>query len=376
MAKTRILVLGAGFGGLELASILSDTLGEAAAITLIDQGSDFVFGNAKLEYVFGRRTAPEILHPYARLTKPSVRFRQETILSIDPVARSATTDAGRHEGDFLVVALGAAYGLAATPGLGETGHEFYSLAGVERLRGALPDFTGGRVVVGVCGAIFKCPPAPSEAALMMHDYLAARGLRTGSSIDLVVPSAAPVPPSSSTSEVLLEAFTRRGITFHGGRRVASLNAAPGIARLDDGSDLPCDLFLGVPEHRAPQVVLASGLAPSGWIATDRSNRTAFPGVFAIGDVTAAGHKSGVAAEAAARVAAEAILAAIRAQQAPPPPLEDAGSCHIEFAAGLVGRFDIGTGGSSADGRFHPPSPALHAEKHDRNAERISRWFGV
>ena len=123
------------------------------------------------------------------------------------------------------------------------------------------------------------------------------------------------------------------------------------------------------------MVLASGLAPSGWITTDRSNRTTFPQVFAIGDVTSAGHKSGVAAEAAARVAAEAILAAIRAEEPPSPPLEDAGSCHIEFAAGLVGRFDFGTAAGSADGRFHAPSPALHAEKRDRNAERISRWFG-
>ena len=86
-----------------------------------------------------------------------------------------TTDAGVHEADILVVALGADYDMDATPGLAEGGDEFYSVAGAARLAEQLPDFSRGHAIVGVCGAPFKCPPAPSECALMLHDLLSAQG---------------------------------------------------------------------------------------------------------------------------------------------------------------------------------------------------------
>ena len=109
--------------------------------------------------------------PYSAVAKPGVRLLRETITAIDPVARSVTTDAGVHHADVLVVALGADYDMDATPGLAEGGNEFYSVAGANALAGVLPEFSRGRAVVGVCGAPFKCPPAPSEAALLLHDYL-------------------------------------------------------------------------------------------------------------------------------------------------------------------------------------------------------------
>ena len=166
-----------------------------------------------------------------------------------------TTDAGEHEADVLVVALGADYDLDATPGLAEAGNEFYSVAGAARLRGAAAaPSEGANVVIGVCGAPFKCPPAPSEAALLLHDYLTARGLRERCEITFVIPLPSPVPPSPATSEALLAAFAERDIAFVPGRRVTALDDARNVVVLDDGSELPYDLFLGVPKHRAPDVV--------------------------------------------------------------------------------------------------------------------------
>jgi sulfide:quinone oxidoreductase len=374
MANTRIVILGAGFGGLELSAILSAELEGRAALTLIDRSASFTFGSGKLEYMFGRRGAGEILHPYAGLTRPGVRFLQDSVTGIDPVGRLVTTAGGRHPADIVVVALGADYDIAATPGLAESGNEFYSLAGVERLREKLPHFPGGKVIVGVCGKTFKCPPAPAEAAMMMHEYLLARGIRDRSAITLVVSTRDPVPPSASTSDALREAFRQRDIAFIGERRITALDGPRRAVLVDDGSALPYDLFLGIPEHVAPAVVAASGLAPSGWIKTGPAKETSFPGVFAIGDVTSAEHKSGVSAEAAARIAAAAIIARLNRTALPEAPAEG-GSCHIEFAEGLVARFDHDHAAGSTAGRFHPPSPAIHAEKRDRNAERLARWFG-
>ena len=183
----RVVILGAGFGGLELATILSEALGEDVDVTLIDKSDAFVFGYSKLDVMFGRTTPDAVRLPYRDIAKPGVRFLQETITAIDPEARRVTTDAGVHEADVLVVALGADYDIDATPGLASTANEFYSVAGAERLADVLPAFRAGRAIVGVCGAPFKCPPAPSEAALLLHDYLSARGVRDACEITIVIP---------------------------------------------------------------------------------------------------------------------------------------------------------------------------------------------
>ena len=125
----RVVILGAGFGGLELATILAETVADEVGVTLIDKDEAFVFGYSKLDVMFGRATLDTVRLPYRDLAKPSVRLLRETVTAIDPETRRVTTDAGVHEADVLVVALGADYDLDATPGLVEAGCEFYSLAG-------------------------------------------------------------------------------------------------------------------------------------------------------------------------------------------------------------------------------------------------------
>ena len=146
-------------------------------MTLIDKSDSFVFGFSKLDVMFGRKTAEAVRLPYSDFAKPGVRLLRETVVAIDPEARSVTTDAAVHEADFLVVALGADYDMDATPGLAEDGNEFYSVAGAERAgRRAAGVLRGQGRDRGLRGT-FKCPPAPSEAALLLHDYLSARGIR-------------------------------------------------------------------------------------------------------------------------------------------------------------------------------------------------------
>ena len=119
MSKTRVVVLGAGFGGLELTTILSEALGDAIDVTLVDKSDAFVFGFSKLDVMFGHATPAAIHHPYRDILKPGVRFVQAIVRSIDPAARRVVTDAGTFESDILIVALGADYDVAATPGLVE-----------------------------------------------------------------------------------------------------------------------------------------------------------------------------------------------------------------------------------------------------------------
>lgn len=374
---TSVVVLGAGFGGLELSTRLAEELRDAVDVTLIDRSDAFVFGFSKLDLMFGKKPLETIRLRYADMTTPYVRFRQETITAIDPSARGVTTDRGTYEADVLVVALGADYDIAATPGLAASGNEFYSVPGAARVRDVLPTFTRGTAIIGVCGPSFKCPPAPSEAAFLLDEYLRERTLRQDTQIKVVIPFGTPVPPSPDTSSAILERFAERGIEFVRDRRVTGLEG--GAAVLDNGTRLPYDLFLGIPVHRVPEVVEQSGMTESGWIPVDpRSLETRFPGVYAVGDVTSVGTpKAGVFAEGAARVVADQIIAQVRGESTP-PGYDGTGSCYIEFGDSSVARVDVdffSTPGQPT-GTFTAPSPLITAEKAAFGATRRTRWFGA
>jgi sulfide:quinone oxidoreductase len=374
--KSRVLVLGAGFGGLEAATMLSEALADEVDVTLIDKHDCFVFGYSKLDVLFGHATPEAVQLPYREVLKPGVRLLQETIAAIDPEARRVTTDAGTHEADVLIVALGADYDFAATPGLTETGDEFYSFAGAVRMREAVQGFSKGRVVVGVCGAPYKCPPAPSECVLLLHDALVTRGVRADCEITLVLPFKTPVPPSPETSAALVEAFAERDIRFVASSKVSALDLARRVVVLDDGSELPYDLFLGVPKHRAPDVVVESGLTEDGYVPVDPATlETRFAGVYAVGDVATQGTpKAGVFAEGAARALTTSLIARLRGD-GPPGVHAGTGSCYIEFGAGRIGRVDIDfLSGPSPTGVYQAPSVALRDEKQQFGASRRARWF--
>ena len=372
----RVLVLGAGFGGLELTTKLSDALGDDVEVVLIDKAEGFVLGFSKLDVMFGRTVADAVVHPYRDLVKPGVRFVQATITAIDAGQRRVETDAGTFEGDVLVVALGADLHPEATPGLVEGGHEFYTVAGAFAVREVLARFEGGHVVVGVTSTPFKCPPAPSETALMLHDLLTERGIRDRSQISLVMPLGAPIPPSPAASEALLEAFAERDITWRPSSQVQSLDPERDVATFADGSELAYDLFLGVPVHRAPAVVEASGLCVDGWIPVDPLTlETAFDGVYAVGDVTSVGTpKAGVFAEGQASVVADAIIAA-HASNTSPGEYDGRGQCYLEFGDDRVAKVDVTfVTGAAPVGTFEPPTRELGAQKSEFGSSRIKRWF--
>jgi sulfide:quinone oxidoreductase len=373
----RILVLGAGFGGLELTTRLSDEFGDDVDVVLIDKSDGFIFGFSKLDVMFGRAQPAAVHHPYRNFIKPGVRFVQSTVHSIDPVARRVETDDGTFDADVLVVALGADLHPDATPGLVECGNEFYTVEGAFALRDVLAAFEGGRVVVGVTSTPFKCPPAPSETSLLMHDHLTSRGLRERSQIALVMPMGVPIPPSPAASEALLVAFAERRIEWHPDRSVVELVPGRKVAVLSDGSEMPFDLFLGVPVHRAPDVVARSGMTVDGWIPVNSLTlETSFPGVYAVGDVTSVGTpKAGVFAEGQAAVVADQIGALVR-RATTSSQYGGRGICYLDFGGDQVAIVDVTfLSGQRPTGGLAGPSQALAADKVEFGSSRIQRWFG-
>jgi sulfide:quinone oxidoreductase len=377
--KRHVVILGAGFAGLELATRLSETSADAVDVTLLERNDSFHFGYSKLDVMLGRESAEAVQLTYADFEKEGVEFRQETVTGIDPVSRRVQTDAGTYDADFLVVAMGADYDFAATPGLEEGGHEFYTLAGAERLRDALDDFDGGRVLVSVLGQPFKCPPAPFEGAFLMHEHFTKRGVRDDVQMAVTFPMRRPVPVTAEVAQMFREGLASRGIEELSQHLVTGIEPAGRLARMATGDSRPYDLFVGIPKHHAPEVLTASGLAVEGWVPVDQTNlRTRFPQVYAVGDVSSGPRnvpKAGIFAEAAALVVADDIAAEIAGEEGP-APYAGAGICYAEFGEGLVAKVDVNfLGGDAPVAQRNDPSPEYAADKVEFGASRRARWFG-
>ncbi len=363
--KNRILVLGAGFGGLELCTMLSEAFGDGIEVTLIDKSDSFYFGFSKLDVMFGHakpdavQTALQKIRQARRppppgnhlLHRPHRQTRHDR--SRDPSRRISWSS--RSAPTTI---------LPPRPGMADA-TEFYTLAGATRLGEMLPTFTKGRVLIAVGGAPFKCPPAPSEAALMMHDYLATRGVRSACEITLILPLEVPIPPSPETSRALLAAFAERNITFVADREMKSVDTRRRVVTLDDGREFPYDLFLGVPAIRAPKMLEDSGMTEDGYVPVKpRTLETRFPDVYAVGDCARQGTpKAGVFAEGAARAVARALIARLRNEEVPVTHA-GTGSCYIEFGGGRIGRVDVDffSNPDHPIGNYYEPSVALRADK--------------
>lgn len=374
---TSVVILGAGFGGLELSSRLSEALGDRVQITVIDQSDAFVFGFSKLDVLFGHQTLDDIKHPYDRLNRPGVEFRRERITAIDPERRRVSTDAATYEPDILVVALGADLDPSATPGFAGMDSEFYSPRGAEVLHRRVGSFEAGVAVVAVLGPFFKCPPAPYECAFLLHDHLTERGVRDACEIWVTTPLPMPIPISQSVSAEIVAEMEARRIHYQPSTRVTQVDAAAQALHLDDGTTLAFDLLLGIPVHRAPAVVAESGMTEEGWIPVDPATfATRYPGVYAVGDVTSAPvPRAGVIAEGEAATLADVLVAQIDGGP-PPAPYDPRILCYIEMGGTGVARVEVAfPTGAPPSAAYRPPSPAGREEKATFGSSRVARWFG-
>jgi sulfide:quinone oxidoreductase len=201
-------------------------------------------------------------------------------------------------------------------------------------------------------------------------------VRSRIGISVVSPWGIPIPASGPASDAILARFRERNITWIANQVVTSIDPAAKVASMRDGRTMAYDLFLGIPVHRVPAVVDASGLAVDGWIPVDRANlSTRFPDVYAIGDVTSAPvPKAGIFSESAARAVAEHLTVRLR-DAGVATPYDGAGSCFIEFGDRKVGRVDVDfLTGPSVVAPFTEASLQGAAEKKEFAASRRRRWF--
>jgi len=378
-----ILILGAGFGGLEAATRLRGALDESFEITVVDQHDFFNFGFTKFDLVFGRREPAECMEKLSALNEKGIRFHQAVVESIDPEARQVETSKGQLAADHLVVALGADLAPEAIPGFLESGgHHFYSFAAAEWLRPLIDEFQGGQILIAIFDKPYKCPPAPYEAAFQLDDFFREKGIRQNISIDILIPGPMPLPISQAVSTGIEELLTSRRIALHKKHKVIEIDYQAKHAVVANETRFPYDLFLGVPIHRPPAVVLESALGDQEWIRVDPATmQTRFERVWAMGDVVQipigdfAVPKAGAFAEDAAATVAADILRTIQGK-GEVDPFQAQGACYFEFGEGKVAQIAANfLGGPTPDLSLSGPSLEFRADKEEFEKSRIEKWFG-
>jgi sulfide:quinone oxidoreductase len=379
----RTLILGAGFGGIAVATELRRALGDGHEVVLVDRRERFAMGLRKIWELVDLGTIAEGSRSREQLSERGIRFLQGEIAFIDPEARTVTVEGETLEADHLVVALGAEQRPDLVPGLAEHGHDVWDPAGVPPLRRALDGFAGGRIAIVIAGAPYPCPPAPYELAMLLDERLRERGLRDRSELAVATVQPLLLPNAGKDGSAwLAEQLSAREISFKTGRKIERVEE--GRVGFADG-ELEFDLLVGIPPHRVPAVVESSGLsANGGWVSVDKGTlETAHPAVYAIGDVTqiklANGlplPKAGVIAEAEGRRVAAAI-AARAAGEAPPPPFDGRGYCFVE-TGGAEASLVRGDFFAEPEPRveLEPPSAEAAEEKRRFEAERLADWFGT
>lgn len=366
----RVLVLGGGFGGIAAAIALRRQLDAADEVVLVDRRTTFVMGLRKnwglLEA--GAMAAGE--RPLDRLSAKGVQVVNGSVDAIHPAERAVEVDGRRLDADALIVALGAERDPDRIPGFREHAFDVYDANATDRNRAAIERFTGGRLVIGIFGAPYPCPPAPFELALLLQERLRVRGVAAELEVFSPLPLSLPIlgPIGCGSFESRLDVAGIGFVRNQQARAVAS-------GEVEFGDDhRPFDLLLGVPPHRLPSAVMASGLTGGGpWVKVDpRTLETSFADVYAIGDVTAIPlangqmlPKAGAFAHAEGEVVAARIAARFAGAQ-PTVTFAGEGACFLETGGGMAAMV---TGSFLADPPRGPADRSVARAPHGETSLR-------
>ncbi|HAV76312.1 MAG TPA: hypothetical protein DCX53_03060 [Anaerolineae bacterium] len=376
----RVLILGGGFGGIAAAHRLKQKLGNEVEVILVDRDPYFMVGFRKSWALTGESTLEAGQKPIERLSRHGVDVMRGMIESMDPREKSAVIDGKEIKADALIVALGAELNPSVVPGFAEHAYNVYGPKDIPHAEKALSEFKGGRLVIGIFGGPYKCPPAPLEMAMLIRAKFKKNGVTA--SIEVFTPQPVTLPILSQASCDAVEGrLNEVGIHTFGHHKALSVEAGEVVF---EKRRMGFDLLLGIPPHRASKVVRESGLiGESGWVHIDpRTCETSFDGVYAIGDTThvplankKALPKAGLFAELMGETVAER-LADIFTGKEPTAQFSGEGGCYFEVGNGeammIKGNF-LSESGPLIE--LTNPSKEYYDQKVKFETDRWARWFG-
>lgn len=376
---SSVLILGSGFGGISTALTLRELLPASDKILLVDRRDHFLVGFRKSWAMLDIAPLEEGTRPLSALSNQGIVVCQGNVERIEPEHCAAVIDGERVTADALVVALGVRHAAEKIPGFQKYALNAYALSDLAAVKQQLRNFRGGKIVMGVYGMPYQCPPAPYEIAILTKEYFDRRNVP----VDISVISPKPLSlwaAGKESSDRLDRRMAEFGIDFLPNHSVLAVE--PNAVVTDQGR-LVCDLAFGVPPCMAVDVVRASPLAAAdGWVHPDRHTlETGYPNVYAIGDCTKIPvgtngqlPKAGLFAEKQGEVVAKRIAARLAGEQ-PTAQLDGHAICYVETGRGEAA---VIGGDFLADPKpeiaLSEMSRAHFVNKQRFESDRLEKWF--
>ncbi len=362
----HIVIAGGGVGGVVAANRLALLAPDDTQITLVDATGRHIYQQGWLYIPLGEEETRRLQKKVRSLVYDRVQVIAKPVTGIDLDSRIVHLNGQRLPYDFLVLATGCEPNPEEVPGLTEGAHHFHSAEAAMRLRAALENFEGGRVVVGVGGLPYKCPPSPIEFACLLHEHLVQRGIRDKTELIYATPLPCvfhiePLVP------IFEERFERFGIQVATFFTLEAFDPVTKKAVSMDGQELTADLFVLTPPHCGVECIRKSGIGDQkGFLPTDRYTLkvNGTERVYALGDgVNLPTPKSATAAQKQACVVAENIVAELTGKEL--RRYNGQVGCVIELGGGeaTVASFDY-------DNPPHPPKPNKTLFQQKRAMRRL------
>ena len=390
----RVLILGAGFGGLTTANLLQKNLSLSSVkhqISIVDSKDYFIMGLVNLWILSGIRTLDDSKIALSRLENRGIRYLNAEVTAIDPVSRTVTikrNSTPRLEYDYLVIALGSEFALEHVKGFLENGgSNLYDAEQVPKLREKILSLKKGRIVICITSVPYKCPPAPYEASLLINDILVKKGTRDSIDIEIYTPTPIALPVAGAkVSHEVINLLNDNHVNFHPLHKIKSVSDTKEI-EFENGHKVKYDLLIGIPPHKVPEVIRNSDLVKQGqnWINVDKfSLKTDYQNVFAIGDVNeikvtenVAIPKAGVFAEAQAKVVNQQIIDDIEnnKDKRSSSKFDGKGFCFMEVGnkkAGYISADFYNENGPVT--LLEPPSKESYEKKINFERSKVSEWL--
>ncbi|MGY6412039.1 MAG: NAD(P)/FAD-dependent oxidoreductase [Alkalilacustris sp.] len=302
--NARIVILGAGAGGVAMANRLVERL-DGARITIVDGKTEHWYQPGLTLVASGLRPGDYVRSQNARWLPDGVTWVQEYAAEIDPEAQVVRTTGGqRLEYDYLIVSTGLVLDWDAVEGFDldrigpetGTGAHYAGPDAAVKTWQAMDAFTdrGGHALFGRPATEMKCAGAPLKYAFLTDDHLRRKGTREGSHITYAAHAGGlfGVPVVNEKVKILFRRQDVEVCWHHVLQSVDMDRKVATFATQDGTTEIAYDFFNVIPPQRAPQVVRDSGLSwadrwtDQGWIEVDMHTlrHARYPNVFGIGDI--------------------------------------------------------------------------------------------
>ena len=332
-AKTRVLVVGGGYGGATAAKYLRLFSGQSIDVTLVEPSDAFVSCPISNLVLGGSKTLADVTTPYATLAKNhGVRVIKDMVASIDPLKKVAVLASGPTIAyDKLVLSPGidlmwdSIAGLRAAQGEGrilqawKAGPETVAL---RRQLEAMPD--GGVYAITIPEAPYRCPPGPYERACQVASYFKVAKPKS----KVLILDANPDVTSKGALFKKVWAEQYKGmVEYRGQHKATAVDARTNTVKFEVQDDVKADVLNVLPSMRAGAIAVQTGLANANarWCNVNYLNfeSTAAKDIHVLGDsiqIAPGMPKSGHMANSHAKVAAAAIVAELAGWEVNPSPM--------------------------------------------------------